>query len=818
MPFEKSLPEWNKEGTEPPQSLKDSGWAANQKPPADYFNWFFYTVFNALKELQEEAINTDQKGVANGVATLDSNGSLPIVQADSILNWIKGFGLGDVSKDISGTDLNNLDATGFYRGNNLTNAPSSSWYFIINEKHLSTYKSQIAISFTGTVNQVFVRTNSNGSWTSWKQLATTDLVTTSANGLMSATDKVKLDGITLGNSAGNALKLDGNALVPLANIPSTLTGKDADTVDGSHAGTGANNVLKLDGNGKVPVGNLPAATTSAQGSVQLSDSTSDTSTSKAATANAVKTTYDRAVSAENNAKTYSDNNLSAHAGSTTAHANASQSVNGFMSASDKAKLDGIAAGAEVNQNAFANIKVGSTTVAADSKTDTLELANGTGITLTPDATNDKVTIAVDSTIETTAGSQTKANTAENNAKSYADGKFLPITSYTASDVLAKLKTVDGSGSGLDADLLDGHDSNYFLPASAYSASDVLSKLKSMDGSGSGVDADLLDGHDSNYFAPAIVAQLLKITNDNGSPTIGISDTSQDFLAAIVAKGVGMNTFYCTGGAVNAPSKSIRGISFITDTSPRGFVIGIDYTGVMWTNYTDPNSGWTGWRTIADNTVAQMMKITSDNGGVTVSIPDTNTDLLATLSSAGTGMHTFYCPAGGLNNPAKNSPVRGIAHFTNGTATSASIGWVIAIDTSGNMYTNYLLSAGNWSGWIRSLSTADQSATWYNLPLSNGAQAWSSDVVPQYCKVGGVVYLRGAITNVSSTGLVLGTLPAGYRPSKTWNFIQNTSQKGGFGNSARWAIGADGTITLEYVSSDVLGSSVWLPLFTDFPTW
>lgn len=59
----------------------------------------------------------------------------------------------------------------------------------------------------------------------------------------------------------------------------------------------------------------------------------------------------------------------------------------------KNKLDGIAAGAEVNQNAFSTVKVGSTNVAADSKTDTLELVAGSNVTLTPDATNDKVTIA-----------------------------------------------------------------------------------------------------------------------------------------------------------------------------------------------------------------------------------------------------------------------------------------------------------------------------------------------------------------------------------------------------------------------------------------
>ena len=60
---------------------------------------------------------------------------------------------------------------------------------------------------------------------------------------------------------------------------------------------------------------------------------------------------------------------------------------------EKNKLNGIASGAEVNQNAFSNVLVGETTIAADSKTDTLEFVGGTNITITPDATNDKVTIA-----------------------------------------------------------------------------------------------------------------------------------------------------------------------------------------------------------------------------------------------------------------------------------------------------------------------------------------------------------------------------------------------------------------------------------------
>jgi len=43
----------------------------------------------------------------------------------------------------------------------------------------------------------------------------------------------------------------------------------------------------------------------------------------------------------------------------------------------------------------------------------------------------------------------------------ADARFVLLTDYEDADVLAKIKNVDGSGSGLDADLLDGHDSSYF---------------------------------------------------------------------------------------------------------------------------------------------------------------------------------------------------------------------------------------------------------------------------------------------------------------------------------------------------------------------
>lgn len=74
-------------------------------------------------------------------------------------------------------------------------------------------------------------------------------------------------------------------------------------------------------------------------------------------------------------------------------------INSGITSSAVTKLSGIAAGAEVNQNAFSNVAVGSSTISADAKQDTLAFEAGSHITLTADTANDKITIAFDDTID-----------------------------------------------------------------------------------------------------------------------------------------------------------------------------------------------------------------------------------------------------------------------------------------------------------------------------------------------------------------------------------------------------------------------------------
>ena len=97
-------------------------------------------------------------------------------------------------------------------------------------------------------------------------------------------------------------------------------------------------------------------------------------------------------------------------------------ASGLMTGAQATKLQGIAAGAEVNQNAFSNIKIGSTTIAADGKTDTFELV-GSNVSLTPDASNDKITIGINKSNIVSALGYTPptTNTTYEKATSGADG-------------------------------------------------------------------------------------------------------------------------------------------------------------------------------------------------------------------------------------------------------------------------------------------------------------------------------------------------------------------------------------------------------------
>lgn len=58
--FKKRLPEWNREGIEPPNSKKTVGWQPDERPPAEYLNWLANQTFESLKELQDNAAHKEE--------------------------------------------------------------------------------------------------------------------------------------------------------------------------------------------------------------------------------------------------------------------------------------------------------------------------------------------------------------------------------------------------------------------------------------------------------------------------------------------------------------------------------------------------------------------------------------------------------------------------------------------------------------------------------------------------------------------------------------------------------------------------------------
>lgn len=172
----------------------------------------------------------------------------------------------------------------------------------------------------------------------------------------------------------------------------------------------------------------------------------------------VRSTHRISGSGATSVKTDTSGNITISSTNTT-YTPATQSANGLMSSADKTKLDGIAAGAEVNQNAFSNVKVGDVTVAADSKTDTLTLVAGSNVTITPDATNDKITIA-SSYVNTTYSAGTDlglSGTTFNHANSgVSAGTYRSVTVNARGHVTGGTNPTTLSGYGItDAKIASG---------------------------------------------------------------------------------------------------------------------------------------------------------------------------------------------------------------------------------------------------------------------------------------------------------------------------------------------------------------------------
>lgn len=234
-----------------------------------------------------------------------------------------------------------------------------------------------------------------------------------------------------------------------------------------------------------------------------------------------------------NAEKVGGNLPSAFATAGHTHAVATTSSNGLMANTDKTKLDGIASGAEVNQSAWSNILVGATTIQADSDTDTLALIAGTNIVLTPDATNDAVTIGVTGTVAlatsagTCTGNSVTSTNATNHISDTAGAHAATAISCTATGNIAAT-TVQAAIAELEAEKLDSTDTATVATANKLlylNASGVLPA--SITGNApTATNATTAGGLAVNSTGVNNVANQIVRTNASGFAVFGTINTNQ----------------------------------------------------------------------------------------------------------------------------------------------------------------------------------------------------------------------------------------------------------------------------------------------------
>ncbi|TZE82010.1 hypothetical protein FWJ32_07195 [Calorimonas adulescens] len=161
-----------------------------------------------------------------------------------------------------------------------------------------------------------------------------------------------------------------------------------------------------------------------------------------------------------------------------------------------------------------------------------------------------------------------------------------LDNYHAGNSSGQIPVSNGTvNTNLNADLLDGHDGSYYLPVSSYTASDVLTKIKTVDGEGSGLDADTLRGKTPNDIFPPYTVGDIVLIQDAWTPEINSTTPTKTYEKRIDRSGSLRIKFGAKVGAT-----SITGYAQIyRNGSPVGTLRST--TSTTYVTFTEDISGW-----------------------------------------------------------------------------------------------------------------------------------------------------------------------------------------------------------------------------------
>lgn len=275
---------WDNAGTAPSDNLKANGFKAGDKPPASVFNYFLNKTAESINQLQDEVDSTN--------TALDAHKTDTTTKLGNKVDKVSGKGLS--TNDYTTTEKNKL--AGIATGANAYTHPTTS-----GNKHIPS---------GGSSGQI-LRWSADGTaaWGSDNNTTYSE-ATQSAQGLMSAADKKKLDGIAEGANAYS-----------LPTASSTLGGVKTTSTVTSTSGLTACPIISGVPYYKDTNSSYTHPTTSGNKHIPSGGSSGQI----------------LRWSADGTAAWGADNN--------TTYGEANQSTAGLMSAADKKKLDGIATSA-----------------------------------------------------------------------------------------------------------------------------------------------------------------------------------------------------------------------------------------------------------------------------------------------------------------------------------------------------------------------------------------------------------------------------------------------------------------------------------------
>lgn len=150
-----------------------------------------------------------------------------------------------------------------------------------------------------------------------------------------------------------------------------------------------------------------------------------------------------------------------------------------------------------------------------------------------------------------------------------------------------------------------------------------------------------------------------------------------------------------------------------------------HNGYASSSHTHSGYASSGHTHTADNIVqwADALFGTNSLGGVEYSFgSNSGKNVLTEISNMPQGLHTVYAISGTAGNPKSNESFRFLIHKTSGT-----IGWILAWDAQGSLFTNYQSAANTFKGW-KCVYDANPSALW-----TGGYYMSSSNSTPQTVK-------------------------------------------------------------------------------------